>query len=97
MLLDFGIENIQKRILKLTDHLIETLKNAGLKLQTPEEPQCRSGVVLCNVDKPKELVESLNQKGIVCSARANGLRVSPHFYNTEEEIDRLVEEVKKWR
>ncbi|MEM3443195.1 MAG: cysteine desulfurase, partial [Candidatus Bathyarchaeia archaeon] len=38
----------------------------------------------------------LRQKGIVVSARAHGIRVSPHFYNTEDEIDRLIEEVKKW-
>jgi len=96
MLLNFGIENIEKRILKLTDHLIEAIKNLGLKLQTPEEAQYRSGIVLSKIDKPKELSERLRQKGIIVSARANGLRVSPHFYNTEEEIDKLMEEVKKW-
>jgi len=96
MLLNFGIENIEKRILKLTDHLIEAVKNLGLKLQTPEEPQHRSGIVLSKIDKPKELAEKLRQKGIIVSARAHGLRVSPHFYNTEEEIDKLVEEIKKW-
>jgi selenocysteine lyase/cysteine desulfurase len=65
-----------------------------LKLQTPEEPQYRSGVVNLKIDKPKETAESLNHKGIIVSARAHGLRVSPHFYNTEEEIDKFVEEIK---
>jgi len=94
MILNFGIENIQKRILKLTDHLIESVKSLGLKLQTPEEPQYRSGVVNFKIDKPKEVAESLNRKGIIVSARAHGLRVSPHFYNTEEEIDKFMEEIK---
>jgi cysteine desulfurase/selenocysteine lyase len=94
MMLNFGIENIQKRILKLTDHLIESIKSLGLKLQTPEEPQYRSGVVNFKIDKPKETAESLNRKGIIVSARAHGLRVSPHFYNTEEEIDKFMEETK---
>jgi len=94
MVLNFGIENIQKRILKLTDHLIESVKSLGFKLQTPEEPQCRSGVVNFKIDKPKETAESLNRKGIIVSARAHGLRVSPHFYNTEEEIDKFMEEIK---
>lgn len=94
MLLSFGVENTRKRILKLTDHLIANIKNLGLKLQTPEEKQYRSGIVLCKADKPKETVESLRSKGIIISARTNGLRVSPHFYNTEEEIDRLAEEIK---
>jgi selenocysteine lyase/cysteine desulfurase len=94
MVLNFGIENIEKRILKLTDHLIESVKSLGLKLQTPEESQYRSGVVNFKIDKPKETAESLNRKGIIVSARAHGLRVSPHFYNTEEEIDKFMEEVK---
>jgi selenocysteine lyase/cysteine desulfurase len=94
MILNFGIENIEKRILKITDHLIESVKSLGLKLQTPEEPQHRSGVVNFKIDKPKEIAESLQRKGIIVSARAHGLRVSPHFYNTEEEIDKFVQEVK---
>jgi len=94
MLLNFGIEDIEKRILKLTDHLIEAVKNLGLKLRTPEEKPHRSGIVLFNINKPKELIQELRQKQIVVSARAHGLRVSPHFYNTEEEIDTLISEIK---
>jgi len=95
MLLGFGIENIEKRVLRLTDHLIEAVEDLGLKLQTPEEPQHRSGIVNFKVEKPKEVVEHLKSKNIVVSARANGIRVSPHFYNTEEEIDKLVNEIKR--
>jgi len=95
MLLHFGIENIEKRILKLTDYLIEQLKNLDVKIETPEERQYRSGIVLAKLDKPREACEALAKKDIVVSARANGLRISPHFYNTEAEIDRLIEEIKK--
>ena len=94
MLLNFGIDNIEKRILKLTSHLIESVKDLGLKLQTPEEPQYRLGIVNFKIDKPKEKAENLKQRGIIVSARANGIRVSPHFYNTEEEIDKLISEIK---
>jgi selenocysteine lyase/cysteine desulfurase len=94
MMLDFGVENIEKRILKLTDHLMEAVKNLGLELETPEEPQHRSGIVKFKIDKPREVIESLSHKGIIVSARAHGIRVSPHFYNTEEEIDKLVEEIR---
>jgi selenocysteine lyase/cysteine desulfurase len=95
MLLGFGIENIEKRVLRLTDYLIEAVKALGLELQTPEEPQHRSGVINFKVEKPKEVVEHLKRNNIVVSARARGIRVSPHFYNTEEEIDKLVNEVEK--
>jgi selenocysteine lyase/cysteine desulfurase len=94
MLLNFGIENVEQRILKLTNSLIEGVENLGLKLQTPKESPYRSGIVNFKIDKPRETAEKLKRKGIIVSARANGLRVSPHFYNTEEEIDRLMEEIK---
>jgi selenocysteine lyase/cysteine desulfurase len=94
LLLDTGISNIEKRVLALTSRLIEAVKERRLRLQTPEEPECRSGIVNFLVDKPERLVKKLGKKGIVVSARSHGLRVSPHFYNSEEEIERLVKELK---
>lgn len=95
MLLDFGIEKVERRVLELTDYLIERVKTLGLRLQTPEEPQYRSGIVNFKIEKPKEVVERLRQNGIVVSARANGIRVSPHFYNTKTEIDTLIDKIRK--
>jgi len=95
IILEFGIENVEKRIIALTDHLIDAVKDLGLKLQTPEERQHRSGIVNFKVDKPAEVVQSLSKRGIVVSARANGIRVSPHFYNTKEEIDKLIKEIRR--
>ena len=70
-------------------------KPRPLELQTSEDPKCRSGIVNLKTDKLEEVAEKLNNKGIVVSARVHGIRVSPHFYNTEEEIDKLMEEVKQ--
>ncbi|MGB9959919.1 MAG: aminotransferase class V-fold PLP-dependent enzyme [Candidatus Bathyarchaeales archaeon] len=95
MLLAFGIEKIEERILKLTDYLMEAVKNLGLRLQTPEERQHRSGIINFQIANPEEVVRHLRSKGIVVSARAHGIRVSPHFYNTEAEIDALVEALRK--
>lgn len=95
MLLNCGTENIKRIIIKLTDRLIDSVKDLGLELQTPEQRQCRSGIVNFKIGKPQKITDRLNKKGIVVSARANGIRVSPHFYNTEEEIDKLIEEIKK--
>jgi cysteine desulfurase/selenocysteine lyase len=95
MLLNCGTENIKRTIIKLTDRLIDSVKDLGLELQTPEQKQCRSGIVNFKIGKPQKATDKLNKKGIVVSARANGIRVSPHFYNTEEEIDKLTEEIEK--
>lgn len=95
LILNVGIINIEKRILYLTNNLIEAVKEHGFKLQTPEDAECRSGIVNFLIDKPDERVKKLREKGIFVSARARGIRVSPHFYNTKEEIDRLVAELTK--
>jgi len=92
LLLDTGIENIERRILSLTDHLIESLSARGIKFQTPLDPKYRSGIVNFLIDYPQERTDRMAKKGIVVSARSHGIRVSPHFYNTINEMDRLVEE-----
>ncbi len=94
LLLDVGIENIQKRVLGLTDLLISLVKDVGFRLTTPEDEECRSGIVHFLVDGAQEKAKKLGKMGIIVSARSNGLRVAPHFYNTEEEIDRFMKELK---
>ncbi|MFQ6075255.1 MAG: aminotransferase class V-fold PLP-dependent enzyme [Candidatus Bathyarchaeia archaeon] len=93
LILDVGIEKIEGRILGLTSHLIEGVKGLGFKLQTPEEEECRSGIVNFLIDDPQGWVERLGERGIIVSARAKGLRASPHFYNTIKEIDCLLDEL----
>ena len=95
MLLGVGTDKVKTRIMKLTDHVIDSAKDLGLELQTPEEKSCRSGIVNFRTSKPLKLVERLGRKKIIVSARAQGIRVSPHYYNSEEEIDKLMEEVRK--
>ena len=94
LLLDVGIENIQKRVLDLTELLMSSVKSMGLRLTTPEDRECRSGIVHFLVDRAQERAEKLKKKGIIVSARSKGLRVAPHFYNTKEEIERLIKELK---
>ncbi len=94
LLLDVGIENIQRRVFALTELLMDSVKGLGFHLTTPEDRECRSGIVHFFVDRAEDKVGELRKKGIIISARSNGFRVAPHFYNTEEEIERFVEELK---
>ena len=95
LLLDAGLENIEKRIRTLTDHLVELLSARGIRFQTPLEPEYRSGIVNFLIDNPQERTDQLARRGIIVSARSHGIRVSPHFYNTTNEIDKLVEEATR--
>ncbi|MBL7074732.1 aminotransferase class V-fold PLP-dependent enzyme [candidate division KSB1 bacterium] len=94
LLLGVGIENIKKRIMDLTDLLIAELQESGISVLTPLEPDCRSGIVFFGAVNPGDLYKKLSSQKIIVSHRGTGIRVSPHFYNTEDEILRLVDCVR---
>jgi cysteine desulfurase / selenocysteine lyase len=93
-MLKLGTKEIEKRILALTDYLIDRLLNMDLKILSPiENKKERSGIVIFKPFnmKPIKIVAELERKNrIVVSARGKGIRVSPHFYNNEADIDKLI-------
>jgi selenocysteine lyase/cysteine desulfurase len=93
LLLELGIENIQDRILELTDLLIDRLREKGYQITSSTIPKERSGIVCFRSKRNSstELCRLLSDKGIIVSDRAGSVRVSPHFYNSEEEIQQLVD------
>ncbi len=93
MMLDTGISNIQSRVLQLTDYVCSQAESLGLSVYSSREERQKSGIVSLDVGEadPKALVQACRQSGVVINQRANRLRISPHYYNTEAEIDRLVD------
>ncbi len=89
----FGIYNIEKRIRKLVDHLIADISELrGLKVLSSMKPEHRNGIIkVGGLDNPDDVVKKLKEENIVISSRAGGLRISPHFYNTEKEIEQLLD------
>ena len=63
---------------------------AGMKLRIAELAQ-RSAIVMVQHDEPAGAVAHLAHRGIIVDHRPGFVRISPHFYNTEEEIDRCVD------
>lgn len=95
MILEYGVDRIEDRIGELIDYLIGRLEEEGFDLQTPKDPSNRSGIINFKISDPIKKVEELREKGVIVSARMNGIRVSPHFYNTKEEIEEFIERLKK--
>ena len=93
LLLEIGISEIENRVLALTATLITGLKAKGYQVITPNDDSDRAGIVVFESEKysPTELYELLFEKNIITAERGSGLRVSPHFYNTEAEINRLLD------
>jgi cysteine desulfurase / selenocysteine lyase len=78
------------RILKITDRLIDGLKKRGRKILTPLQSDRRSGIVVFEDQDPQATFNKLKSLNITVASRVKAIRVSPHYYNTEEEIDKLL-------
>jgi len=90
LLLTIGQKRIEKEILELTGYLIDNVKRLGLELTTPADPNERAGIVNFKVRNLPAAMNRLRRKQIAVSSREGGIRASPHFYNTIEELNSLV-------
>ena len=93
LLHDIGISAIEARVLALTARLIAGLVAKGYRVITPKTDTDRAGIVIFESSQhtPTEIYEMLYAENIITAERGSGVRVSPHFYNTASEIDRLLE------
>lgn len=90
ILLDIGMDFIEKRVLSLSRYVIDNVEN----VQTPYDEKKRAGIVNIIHSDAERIVEKLREKRILTSARMNGIRVSTHFWNTEEDIDKVLETIR---
>ena len=91
LLLEVGVDRIWERVRRLTEGAIAKAVQAGYEVLTPRHPEERSGIVTFRVPgaDPAALWKALMGRDAVAAARFGGIRISPHFYNTAEEIDRF--------
>ena len=95
MILEIGPAAIEQRVMELAGCLRERLRVLGARLPCDESPHYRSPIVAARFGKPaSDLAKQLKTRGVLVSARHDNLRVSTHFYNSEEDIERLAEELK---
>ena len=92
---EVGIEAIIARNTMLTDHLIARAEAAGMRL-TLADTDHRTFIVMIQHDDPSGAVKHLAANDIIVDHRPGHIRVSPHFYNTTEEIDLCVETLTKF-
>jgi selenocysteine lyase/cysteine desulfurase len=99
LLLSVGVDRIWERVRRLTEWVIGKAREEGYEVVSPDHPEERSGIVTFRVPGADNatLWKGLLVRRAVCSHRAGGIRVSPHFYNTPEEIDRLFALIREER
>ncbi|MBB5852376.1 aminotransferase class V-fold PLP-dependent enzyme [Amycolatopsis umgeniensis] len=97
LLLAAGAEEIWSHVDGLCERIRDGFSEIGATVLSEPGAAYRSGIVSVRVgDLPMPLLaERLKARGIACSARSGGLRISPHGYTTEDEIDRLIVAVRE--
>ncbi len=93
VLLGAGIDRITGRVLALTQYLSERASTVGWQTFSSQTASERSGIVslVHQLRSPWAVKKLAQERGVIVNVRAGRLRVSPHAYNTPEEIDRLIE------
>jgi kynureninase len=96
-----GIENIRQKSKRQTGRLIELASKHGWRVNTPHDAESRGGTVSIEMPDAQEVCRELIKREILVDYRPKaGVRMSPHFYNTDEELEtgiNAVEEILKER
>src|SRR5438445_8336230 len=91
---EVGVDRIRRRSLEQTDLLARLLERAGFEVGSPSEPERRGGTVTAVTPEFEAVHAELAQRSILCDHRPEvGLRLGPHFYNTDEELEFAVEQI----
>lgn len=92
-----GVQAIRRKSMHQTALLIELAERAGFAIHSPRDPAARGGTVTLEPDPAcsYEISRELLARDIIVDYRANaGIRIAPHFYNSDEEIVRVVQAIQ---
>lgn len=91
----FGMSNVERNILENTEYFTNQLSEIGVEpILKNAEKKNRAGIVTFKHERSNEIFEFLQSKRIYGAVRQGMIRFSPHFYNTQEEIDLVIKELK---
>jgi kynureninase len=92
---EIGVESIRRRSVELTDRVVQRARELGLRVNSPLESARRGGHVTVDFEGSREASEELIRRRVLVDYRPNaGIRIAPHFYNTNDEIDAAFAELR---
>jgi kynureninase len=93
---DAGIERIRAKSMRQTEHVIALADRQGWRVNTPRDAGKRGGTVSIDMPQSKEVCQELLKRDILVDWRPKaGVRMSPHFYTTDEELETAIEAVEE--
>jgi kynureninase len=96
ILLRAGVAAIREKSVRLTSRLIELADERGYTVNAPRDPERRGGTVAIDVPHGYEVTQHLLSRNILVDYRVGaGIRIAPHFFTREDELDEAVSEIDK--
>jgi len=93
-----GVETIRQKSIRQTTRLIELAEAAGFEVTSPRNPEQRGGTITVGHPAAASITKELIRREFIVDYRPGaGVRISPHFYNTDEELEAVIDEMKKIR
>ncbi len=93
---EVGVDRIREKSKRMTARLLDLVDRYGYRSVASRNPDRLAGTVAIDVPDAALVAEALNARDVVVDHRPGvGIRVSPHFYNSFEELDRLFEEIER--
>lgn len=93
---EIGVAAIREKSVRQTQRLIALAEEAELKVNTPRNPDERGGVVILDVAEGKAVTKELGRREILVDYRPGaGVRIAPHFYTTDEELDHTIATIRE--
>ncbi len=90
-----GVERIRANSLRQTAMLIALAQEAGFEIRSPREPGRRGGTVTVHVPDFEAVQRELGERQVICDFRPGaGIRLGPHFFTTDEELERAIAEIR---
>jgi len=94
IILEAGVERIRAKSMRQTGRLIELAQEAGFPVRTPLDPRRRGGTVTIDVPRGQEITAELSRRDFLVDYRpGGGIRISPHFYTTDDELELVIREI----
>ena len=91
LLREVGIPTVRERHQLLSQRLLDGARAQGWTARCPLEARERTSIVTLEHPEPQAAVDALRADGVICDSRPGLIRLSPHYFNTLEEMDRALE------
>jgi kynureninase len=92
---EIGVDRIREKSMRQTARLIELAEGAGFRINSPRDPNERGGTVVIDVPDGAEVTKELLRRNFLVDHRPGaGIRVAPHFYSSDEELELTIHEIQ---